>query len=174
MNDLQKHSFPHKLKYELLGFLTLSGYFAVFFMAITYLKFSVLQKVGIPFTGFGLGLLRAIICAKFMMLGKALFPVKTRANQALIHHIFNRSLVYLFFTLLLNVLEEVVMAKIHGVNIQNAVIGVAPGTINQFCAITILYWFMLIPYVTFSAINHALGGEGRLYNLIFVKTDAAS
>lgn len=166
-HNLTRKPLQHIVKEQMLTMLFLTLYFAALFMTVTYLKFGVLQKEGIPYTGFGLGLIRAVVCAKFMMIIKHLYPVKIEENKPLIWHILKRSLVYLIIIVLLVVIEEALVAKIHGTSIHNAIIGIAPGTLNQFCALSILYWLTLIPLVTYSALSQAIGIR-KFYYLIFV------
>lgn len=173
ISSLDKKSLKSKIGDELKSLLVLTIYFGIFFVALNYFKFSILQKVDIPYAYFGLSLIRALVCAKFMMIGKKLFPIKIIPNKPLVKHIINRSLVYLLIVIGFNVIEEMIVAKIHGAHIFDAIIGVEAGTINQFFAMAILYWIVLVPYVAYSAVSQALGGI-KFYQLIFVNGDFKS
>ncbi len=162
-----QRSLKSKIGDELKTLFVLTLYLGVFFSALSYLKFAILQKVDIPYVDFGLGIIRAIVCAKFMMISKTLYPIKTTPNKPLLWHIINRSLLYVLIVIVLNVLEEILMAKIHGTQIINTIIGVEAGTINQFFALVILYWLAIIPYVAYSTVSQAIGGI-KFYQLIFV------
>lgn len=162
-----KKSLKSKIADELKTLLVLTLYFAVFFVALNYFKFSILQKVNVAYDYFGLSLIRAVVCAKFMMVGKTLYPIKVTPNKPLVWHIINRSLVYLLIVIGLNIIEEMLVAKIHGEHIWNSIVGIQAGTINQFFALAILYWIVLIPYVTYSAVSQFMGGV-KIYQLIFV------
>lgn len=162
-----KKSLKSKIGDELKTLLVLTLYFGVFFVALNYFKFAILQKVDIPYAYFGLGLIRAVVCAKFMMISKTLYPIKIKLNKPLVGHIINRSLVYLLIVIGLNIIEEMMLAKIHGAHIFDEIVGIEAGTVNQFFALAILYWIVLIPYVTYSAVSQVMGGI-RFYQLIFV------
>jgi hypothetical protein len=55
----------HKLKNEIIKVWALTFYFAVFFSAVAYFRFALLQHAGVPYTAFVLGVVKAAICAKF-------------------------------------------------------------------------------------------------------------
>lgn len=170
ISSANKKSLKSWLGYELKTLLVLTLYFGIFFVALNYFKFSILQKVDVPYAYFGLGLIRALVCAKFMMIGKKVLPIKITPNKPLVGHIINRSIVYLLIVIGLNVIEEILVAKIHGAHIFDAIIGLEAGTINQFFALAILYWIVLVPYVAYSAVSQAMGGI-KFYQLIFVNGD---
>lgn len=156
----------HKVGHHAFTLIALTIYFSLFFLAINYLRFAILQKEGIPFYSFGLGLIPALICAKFMMIARAIYPIKATKNKALCWHILNRTIIYLIVVIILTIFEQGFTARLHGTKLSDSIIGLAPGTINQFCAIALIYWLMLVPYVTYSALNQAIG-ESRLFNILF-------
>lgn len=67
-------SIIHKLKYEILKIWVLSFYFTVFFIAISYFRFAILKHAQVPYTDFGLGIVKAIVCAKFLLVSRQYIP----------------------------------------------------------------------------------------------------
>ena len=150
-------SIIHKLKYEILKMWVLSFYFTVFFIAISYFRFAILKTAQVPFTAFGLGVVKAIVCAKFLLVSQAVYPIKLNDGKPMLLHILGRSLLYVMLVTILIAIEEAIMAKIHGKNILDSITGLSPGSIHIFFSLDILYWLMVVPYVVFSAISQSIG-----------------
>ena len=150
-------SIIYKLKYEILKIWLLSFYFTVFFIAISYFRFAILKTAQVPFTDFGLGVVKAVICAKFLLVSQAIYPIKLNDGKSMLLHILGRSLLYVMLVTILIAIEEAIMAKIHGKNILDSITGLSPGSIHIFFSLDILYWLMVVPYVVFSAISQSIG-----------------
>lgn len=147
----------HKLKHELIKIWMLSFYFAVFFIAIAYFRFAVLKQAEVPYTDFGFGIIKAFICAKFLMISQALYPIRLDDGKPAFAHIMGRSFLYVGLVTVLIAIEEAVMARIHGQYLINAITGLRPGTIHLFFSLEILYWLMVVPYVFFTAVSQVYG-----------------
>ncbi len=147
----------HKLKYEILKIWVLSFYFTVFFIAISYFRFAILKHAQVLYTDFGLGVVKAIVCAKFLLVSQAVYPIKLNDGKSIILHIIGRSLLYVMLVTMLIAIEESIMAKIHGKNILHSITGLSPGSLHIFFSLDILYWLMVVPYVVFSAIMQSIG-----------------
>lgn len=150
-------SIIHKLKYEILKMWVLSFYFTVFFIAISYFRFAVLKHAQVPYTDFELGFVKAVICAKFLLVSQAVYPIKLNDGKSIMLHIIGRSLLYVMLVTILIAIEESIMAKIHGKNILDSITGLKPGSIQIFFSLDILYWLMVVPYVVLSAIMQSIG-----------------
>lgn len=166
MNTNVNKSRWQKIKDEILAIWILTVYLAIFFSAISYLRFAILQHAGITDTEFWMNAIKAAVCAKFMMISKALYPLKVRPARPLVWHILGRSLAYVVMVTILIGIEEAIVAKFHGKHIVDGITGLEPGSLNMFFALVLLYWLMVIPYITYSAISQALG-ENRLHKLVF-------
>lgn len=107
-----KHS-HFKFGAELKKILILFIYFAIWFSALAFLSYSILRKDGIPYAPISLALIKALLCAKFMLLGQALYPIASSKDKALIWQILPRSVVYLIVVLILSALESGLEGWIH-------------------------------------------------------------
>ena len=163
---IHKLSRWQKIKSEAITIWVLSFYFAVFFIAISYFRFAILQKANVPYTDFYLGVVKALVCAKFLTIAKAVYPIRITDGKAFVWHILGRSILYVVAVTILIAIEEAIVAKFHGKHILNGITGIEHGTLNLFFALELLYWLMVIPYVTYSALAQSLG-ENRLRKLIF-------
>ena len=155
---MQFNLLRNKIVPEIIKAWVLTFYFAVFFIAISYFRFAILQHAQVEYTDFYLGILKAAICAKFLLISQAIYPIKVRDGKPLIWHILHRSIIYVLLVILLIAIEETVVAKIHGHSFHS-ITGLAPGTLNLFFSLVILYWLMVIPYVMYSALEQYLGNK---------------
>lgn len=95
----------NKILKEIRRMIILSIYFSVFFLAIIYFRFSILQQAQLPYTTCWLGIIKAIVCTKFLMISQAVSPVKITHNKPLIGYIISRSILYVLLVTLLTVIE---------------------------------------------------------------------
>lgn len=154
-----------RIKTEMIKAWSLTFYLAIFFTAISYFRFAVLQHAEVPYTDFYLGIIKAAICAKFLLVSQAIYPIKVRDGKPLVWHILHRAVAYVIIVVILIAIEESVVAKIHG-HTLHSITGLAPGTINLFFSLVILYWLMVIPYVMYSALDQYIG-EKKLTTILF-------
>ena len=62
-----KASFREKAGEELREFIILTAYLYVCFAALIYFKAAILQAQGVSYTHLGLAIIKAALCAKFML-----------------------------------------------------------------------------------------------------------
>src|ERR1700688_4459530 len=98
---------------ELRDFAVISVYLWVCFTALAYLKSAILQAHGIAFAPFGFAAAKALICAKFILVGRALGIGERFKTRPLIWPTLHKSFVFLLLLMLLNVVEEIVVGLIH-------------------------------------------------------------
>ena len=151
---------------ELIEFAVIAAYLYVCFTALAYLKATILQAHGISFAPFGIAAIKALICAKFMSLGHAIHLGERHQKEALIWPTLRKSLAFLAFLLMLNVLEEVIAGYIHHRPIVDSIAAVAGGTIQQLFAASIVVLLILIPFFAFRSLGEVVG-ERTLLRLFF-------
>ena len=152
-----KESLRHRIKDEFVQASLLALYFAAWFCAIAFFTFAVLREEAIPITPFGLAIIKAALCAKFMMIGKAIFPLKVDANRSLIKSIFWHSIVYLLIVTALSFLESGIDGLLHGKSFIESVSSFGHGDPIYIAALSIMYWLILWPYLIVLGLNESLG-----------------
>ena len=152
-----KPSLRHRIKDEFVQASLLALYFAAWFCAIAFFTFAVLREEAIPITPFGLAIIKAGLCAKFMMIGKAIFPLKVDANRGLIKSIFWHSIVYLLIVTALSFLESGIDGLLHGKSFIESVSSFGHGDPIYIAALSIMYWLILWPYLIVLGLNESLG-----------------
>lgn len=155
-----------RLTHELKEFVIIAIYLYVFFAALIYLKAAVLNARGIPFDHFGLAAAKALICAKFVLVGQAFRLGERHKHRALIWPTLYKSTVFLVFLLALNAVEEILVGLIHHRPIAESVANISGGTLPQLFATSFIGLLILIPFFAFRLLGEVVGEE-TLFRLFF-------
>jgi hypothetical protein len=134
------------------------------------LKGAILQGVGVSFTVFGVAAVKAMILAKFMLVGRALHIGDAHRHRPLIWPTLYRSLVYLILLLVLTTVEEVVVGFIHGRPLAASLAHVVGPTLAQGVATSLIMFLILLPYFAFRSLGEVIG-DRNLVRLFFVSRD---
>jgi len=136
----------------------LTLYLGAWFCAITFLAATALK--GRPLHGaiFGLAMIKAGICAKFMLIGQAAYPLTINNRKyGIIPSLLSQSFVYLVIVLLLSYLESGVDGLIHGRNFIDSLISFGHSDPFYILDLSIIYWHIIWPYILFIGWKKALG-----------------
>jgi len=147
-----------------LVFLTL--YLWVGFAAVLQLKAAILEANGLPTLPLGIALIKALVTAKFVLIGRMMGVGEGSQTHRAIVAVGLRSLALLVLLIILTILEEIGLAIYHGQPAATAFREFGGGTVHQMAATTFVMLLILIPYVALRVLDERLG-EGRLYELMF-------
>jgi hypothetical protein len=136
------------------------------FGALILYKAAILGETGISYLPSGLAAIKALILAKFIMLGHMIRLGDRRAGARFVHVIAYKALLYLILLLVLSVVEEVVVGLIYGRTIAASLAEFGGPKLPQTLATSLIMLLILIPYVASRELNVALGA-GRLWTLLF-------
>jgi hypothetical protein len=135
----------------------LTLYLGTWFCAITFLAETALRERPIHLTIFGLAMIKAGICAKFMLLGQAAYPITVNKKYGIVPSLFTESLVYSAIVLIFSYLESGVDGLIHGRNFVESLASFGHADPLYVLALSIVYWLIIWPYLLFSGMKLALG-----------------
>ena len=166
VEKVSKQAVVSKVTHELKEFVVISIYLYVFFAALIYLKATILQAQGIPFAHFGLAAAKALICAKFVLIGQAFHLGDRHKQRALIWPTLYKSVLFLVFLLALNAIEEMIVGLIHHRSVADSMSDFGGGTIPQLIATSIMGLLILMPFFAFRLLGELLGEE-NLFRLFF-------
>jgi hypothetical protein len=152
-----KKGLRHQIKEEFIQASLLALYFAVWFCSIALFSFALLREAAIPITPFGLALIKAGLCAKFMMIGKAIYPLKVDANRGLIKSIFWHSILYLIIVIALSFAESGVDGLLHGKSFLESIASFGHGDPIYIASLSLVYWLILWPYLIFLGLRQSIG-----------------
>jgi hypothetical protein len=164
--------FHAKLRGELTEFIILTAYLYVCFAAVIYFKAAVLQAHGIAYAPLGLAIVKAAICAKFMLMGRVFHMGERFKKLPLIVPTLHRSLVFLLLLVVLTFIEEIVVGAIHGRTVMDSISEVADGTFPQIVATILIVFLILVPYFAFRALGDIVGDK-ILVRLFFERRHSA-
>jgi hypothetical protein len=146
-----------RVKDELREFVVIAAYLFICFTALAYLKASILRAHGIEFAPFGFAAIKALICAKFVSVGRVFQVGERFKSLPLIWPILYKSLSFLALLLVLNAVEEVVAGLVHHRPIVDSLAEVGGGTLDQLVATSVVGLLILIPFFAFRALGEVVG-----------------
>ena len=156
-----------KLKNETREFIILAAYLFVCFAAVSYMKFAVLKAQGVDFGPFAFAAVKAAICAKFVLLARAL-PIERRfATYPLVVPTLFRTFAFLVVVVILMFVEEAIVGLFHGRPISVS-IAETGGTTEERIATGVLLFLIFMPYFAFRSLSDVMGGHD-IYRLFFVR-----
>lgn len=128
--------------------------------ALLLYKVALLQAHGIDYAPYGLAAVKALILAKFMLIGHATHAGERRGRTSLLESVLYRSAIFFLILFVLSVLEEMITEMIHGRPFYQSLSDFGGGTWLQILATCILIWLILLPYFAFRAVRERLGNDG--------------
>lgn len=158
----------HKAAEEFKEFLGLFAYLYVAFGALILLKSGILRSAGIDWAPWGLAAIKALLIAKFVLIGRAVGMGNRFKDKPLIWGTIHRSLVFLAFVLVLTVLEEAAIALIHHRPMWQSVSDIGGGNATEFLAMVIVVFLIFFPYFALRSLQEVIGGRA-LFRLFFVE-----
>jgi hypothetical protein len=156
------HSLKEKAKEEFVKALQLTVYFGVWFCALTFLMATSRTEQPITLSIFGFALFKAAICAKFMLIAQAAFPIKVNKKYGIVSSLFLVSLIYLLVVLGLNYLEAGVRGLIHGKPFLISMMEFGQSDPLRVVAMSIVYWLIVWPYLLITGMTIMLGNNATL------------
>jgi hypothetical protein len=155
-----------RIKAELREYAILATYLFVCFSALAGLKAAILSAEGISFAPWLFALIKALVCAKFLLIGRWLgLGDGFAAKYPLIVSTLYRSMSFLLVLGLLTVIEEAVVGHLHGETLGASLGRIGGGTFAQFVATSIILLLVLVPFFAFRALGEIVGEKtlARLY-----------
>jgi hypothetical protein len=153
---------------ELTEFAIIAAYLYVFLAALIYLKAAILHAHDIPFTTFGFAAAKALICAKFVLIGRALHLGERFNALPLIWPTLYKSFVFLVLLLVLNAIEEVAVGFMHHRKVMDSLAEFGGGTLDQLAASCVIVLLILIPFFAFRSLGEVVG-EHNLVRVFFLQ-----
>ena len=127
-------SIAHRLKHELRNYALLSLYLYICFAAILLYKAAVLGGAGVSYLPFGLPAIKALILAKFILLGQVIGLGDRLGRRRVLSVIAHKAVLYLILLVVLTILEEMVVGISHGRTIASSLGEFALGKLPETLA----------------------------------------
>jgi hypothetical protein len=154
---------------ELRLLLIISTYLYVCFSALLFFKAAILHGEGIGFAPWGIAVVKAVVLAKFIMIGEALHVGNRMRSLPLIWATAYKAGVFLAFLIVLTLIEEAVIEVLHGHRAAPALAAEFGGArLTETVASCIVLLLILIPFFTYRGFDAALG-KGALLQLLLAR-----
>lgn len=163
-----KATLPQRAMHELKELVFISLYLYITLGSVILMKTAVLHTEGIPFTPWGIAIVKAVVLAKFMLLGSAMKLGERTTTRPLIWPTLERALAFLVLLIVLTTIEEAVVGLFHRQSIAASLGELFGPRLQETIAGFIIMLLVLIPYSAFMVLSEALG-EGRLARIFFVE-----
>jgi hypothetical protein len=150
----------HEFK-ELL-FITLYLYITI--GAVILMKTGVLRTQGIEFAPWGIAIVKAVVLAKFMLIGEAMKIGGRNTTGPLIWPTVQKAFGLLVLLIAMTIIEEAVVGLFHHQSIAASLSDLFGPRLEETLAGYLIMLLVLLPYCAFRVLGEALG-EGRLVRM---------
>jgi len=165
--SITKAPLKQKLTTELKEVAALSLYLYICLGAVLVFKSATLREVGIDYTIWGIAAIKALVLAKFMLIGRMLDIGTRYRDRPLIWPTLYLSLMFLILLLVLTTLEELIVGWIHHRSLVESLTHVVGPTFYEGLAASFIMFLILVPYSAFVCLGDALG-EHEIFRLFFI------
>ncbi|MBS7792641.1 hypothetical protein KTR66_21805 [Roseococcus sp. SDR] len=150
-----------RLLHEMQEYGMIFVYLYISFAAVIFYRSAVLQAEGIAFGAYGFAFFKALVLAKFMMLGHAARLGERLRGRRLFVNVFYRASLFMGLLVAFCMIEEAVVALLHGHAAADAIRAMADGSLREKFAYAVLLWVILLPYFALRVLDEVLG-KGEL------------
>jgi len=144
---------------EFKAFIVLTIYLYIAFAALVLFKTGVMREAGVELWPWGLPLIKALLVAKFMLIGRAFHAGERFGLKPLIWQTVYRSLVFVAVVMVLTVIEESIIGVIHHKPVLDAVMEIGGGNLFEFLATIVIVFLIFCPYFAFQALGEITGAK---------------
>ena len=165
-----KAALPQRATHEIKEFVILAVYLYITIGAVIMMKTAVLHTEGIDFAPWGIAIIKAMLLAKFMLVGRAMKIGERDTTGPLIWPTLHRAFAFLVLLIILTIIEEAVVGLFHHRSIAASLGELAGVRLEETLAGYLIMLLVLVPYFAFRVLGEALG-EGRLARMFFVERE---
>ncbi len=160
----------HKAAEEFKAMLALAAYLYIGLGALLLERTALLHEVGINYTAWGGAAVKALVLAKFMLVGHALHLGERHRLKPLIWPTLHMALMFLILLLVLTTVEELAVGLIKHRPLAESLGDIAGTTPFMALGNLLLMFLILLPYCAFKNLGDVIG-DGKLVRLFFVSRD---
>jgi hypothetical protein len=160
-------SLRRKAVHEFGEMAALGLYLYICLGAVVLLKAAILRDVGIDTAIWGIAAVKALLLAKFMLIGRAFNLGRRFRGGPLIWPTLYHALAFLILLLLLTAVEEIVVGAIHHRALSDSLTHVIGATVFEGISLSLVLYLILVPYSAFACLAEVLG-ERETVRLFFV------
>lgn len=163
---MSERSLKERARDELRNYAVVAAYLYVCFAVLMFYESTLLPKQGNILFLHGLAAIKALVLGKFILIGEAIGVGTHLQVGALAKRIASRSLLLLLVLVVLSVVEELVVGRVHGHSLAETLAGYEQRSRIAMLAKCLLMLLILVPLVAAKELNQALG-PGVLRRMLF-------
>jgi hypothetical protein len=153
-----------RIREEIQRYMAISAYLFLAFCALLVLRSELMGRSESVLLLLGLAAGKALVLGKFILIGEAA-RIGTRIRaRSLLQLIAIRSLLFLLLLVVLTILEEIIVGRVHGRTVAEVMsdFGARTAEITARCIVMLM---LLLPLVTMTEMDRVLG-RGTLLRLL--------
>ena len=150
---MSEASLKERAREELRNYAIVAAYLYVCFGAILLYKTALLREEGVAFLPHGLAAVKALILGKFILIGEAVGVGARTQPRSLVSAIATRTALFFVLLLVLSVVEELVVGKMHGHSFCETIAEFREHAGLEMLATSILMLLVLIPLIAFKELR---------------------
>ena len=158
---------------ETRKFTVLFVYLCIWFSALVFLTNAILRANELPLMTLSFALVKAALCAKFMLVGQSLFPMALGKGRPIFWILMRHSVVYLVVALALSFFESGLEGLFHHKPFFESLLNFEQGDPYRLAATSFIYWLIILPYLVFVGMREELG-YSEVSRILFGDTDTAT
>jgi len=164
-----KATLQERATHEIKELLILTVYLYITLGAVIAVKTAVLHTEGIEFAPWGVAIVKALVLAKFILIGDAM-KIGERHTGPLIWPTLHKAFGFLLLLVILTIIEEAVVGLFHHRSIAASLGDLVGARLYETLAGYLIMLLVLIPYFAFRVLDDALG-KGRLVRMFFIERE---
>ncbi len=155
-----------KISNELRSLLVTVAYLYTCCGLLLLYKAVLLHDHGVDYAPYGLAAAKALLLAKFMLIGDKLHLGAQIRGGSLIHLVIRKSVLFFLLIIALSVVEDAIVGVIHAQSIRDTLGELVHGRLAEIMVTSLLLFVILIPYFAYREFDTMLG-EGKLLEMLW-------
>jgi hypothetical protein len=156
-----------RVLHELKELAIITVYLYITLGAVILMKTAVLHDQGISFAPWGIAAVKAVLLAKFILIGRAMKLGERATTRPLIWPTLHKAVAFLVLLIVLVIIEEVVVGLFQHQSVAASLGELFGAKLYETLAGILIVLLVLIPYFAFHVLDEVLG-EGTLARMFFV------
>ena len=132
--------------HELTELAILTAYLYITIGAVILIKVSVLHDHNISYAPWGIAIVKAVVLAKFVLVGRAMKIGERYSTRPLIWPTLHKAFAFLVLLVVLTIIEEVVVGLFHHQTVAASLDELAGAKLDETLAGIVILFMVLIPY----------------------------
>jgi hypothetical protein len=170
--NTKKAGWKDKAFREMVEYYIIFMYLAVFFGLFTWYRRLILAEYQISYLHYGVSVIKALVLAKVIMVGRALHLGRRFKDHPLILPTLYKTVVFAIFVGIFDIVESTIIGLLHGKGVAGGFDEFMSAGMDELLARCMVAFVAFIPFFAFDELEQVLG-EGKIGKLFFRRRSAA-